>query len=586
MLKTYEIMNTHTKTNFTIFTLFLILATACSSAPDHVLASLEKAEKCMANHPDSALNILSGIPNPENLRGKAQADYSLLMTQAMHKNDCKFISDSLISIAVAYYVAHPADLATEGKALFYYGKVMQSLDSAELAMKYYLKAKDVLDETKEYKMLGLVEEGMGDLSWLQLLNKEAINNYKSSLDYYSKISDSLSISMAYRNIGRSFVMEKQVDSAFYYYDKGLSIASAKGYVSESSILRELGIIYRSANDYKRAEHYFLASIGKEKINRDLYRTYLSLGYLYVQYNEFDKAENVLKKCLEWKNDALQRDAYDCLYQLERKHNNLPQALLYKDKTDSLLDLTYNTEKQEMVARLQKKYDNEKLQKEKLQIVVRAKNLLFVVLAAFFVAGLIGFYFYLKNRANKRQIRYIQQQLQEKENAISVFEHDLENLKQEQNKSEDYKNKIGELNGKIVLLNLQKKELNVQLEKMGGTALKVDTQAAEYMAAFRTLLSLKKLDANDDKTLDISWKRLYALCDLVSFQFSSRLLKAYPDLTRHSQEICCLLRLGFTNDELSRIFNTTTDSVTKAKSRAKKGLELPANGDLEGFIRNF
>ena len=48
--------------------------------------------------PDSALNLLKGIPEPEKLWGESQATYALLMTQAMDKNYMKFSSDSLLEL--------------------------------------------------------------------------------------------------------------------------------------------------------------------------------------------------------------------------------------------------------------------------------------------------------------------------------------------------------------------------------------------------------------------------------------------------------------------------------------------------------
>ncbi|WP_455590596.1 tetratricopeptide repeat protein [Bacteroides sp.] len=575
-----------TKFYFITLMLYLLLVTACSPTPNSIVASLAQAGKCMESYPDSALNILKSIPEPERLHGKAQADYCLLMTQAMHKNDIKFTSDSLINIAVGYYGSHATDVVSEGKAFFYCGKVMQAMDSTELAMKCYLKAKDVLNETKEYKMLGLIAEGMGELNRMQKLLDVSLDNYRLSLRYYSMIPDSLSISFANRNIGRSFVLMKQIDSAFHYYNRALFIASSKKYFSESSVLREIGGLYRSMNNYKQAEYYFLASIEKAQYDEDLYRTYLSLGYLYGQYNELDKAENALKVCLKWKNIALQKDTYECLYHIERKQNNLAQAVLYKDKADSLLDLTHNSETQEMIAKLQKKYDNERLQKENLQMSIKNKNTQLIAAILVFVAALVIIYFYNKNRANKRQIRYVQQQLKDKEVALALVECDLEEFKEKEEKTEDYKTRIGELNGKLILLKQQKGALAEQLDKLGGTALKVDTIVEEYLAGFRILLSLKQMNVKEDKNIDINWKRLYDLCDLLSLNFMAKLVEEYPNLTKHSKEICCLLRLRFTNEELSRIFHTTLDSVTKAKGRVKKGLNLSTDQDLDEFIRNF
>ena len=101
---------------------------SCQTTPDSVVQTLSLVEKCMEVAPDSALNLLKRIPNPDVLHGKAQADYSLLMTQAMDKNYIKPESDSLIAIAVGYYGSHDENWIAKGKAFFYYGRVMKELN--------------------------------------------------------------------------------------------------------------------------------------------------------------------------------------------------------------------------------------------------------------------------------------------------------------------------------------------------------------------------------------------------------------------------------------------------------------------------
>ena len=49
---------------------------SCQTTPDSVVQTLSLVEKCMEVAPDSALNLLKRIPNPDVLHGKAQADYS------------------------------------------------------------------------------------------------------------------------------------------------------------------------------------------------------------------------------------------------------------------------------------------------------------------------------------------------------------------------------------------------------------------------------------------------------------------------------------------------------------------------------
>ena len=230
-------MNTHLRFGYLFVVLFGLLVVSCHSTPDTVVLSLSQAERIMESDPDSAMTILKHIPTPESLHGKAQADYSLLMTQAMDKNYMKFTSDSLIKFAVGYYRR-------------------------------------------------------------QKLFDAALNDYRLSFVYYSGISDSLCMTYANRNIGRAFLYKNQIDSAYYYYDKALYISSQKEYSAVGSILLELGVIHRSQGDYVGAEYYFLSFLKKEKDQEKLYSGYLALGNLYLYMGRLKDAEMYLALCLE------------------------------------------------------------------------------------------------------------------------------------------------------------------------------------------------------------------------------------------------------------------------------------------------
>lgn len=578
------VMNTQFKTNLPVFVGLFFLIMSCSSIPDATVDSLARAQKCMEAYPDSALKILQQIPCPEDLHGKAQADYALLMTQAMHKNNIKYTSDSLISIALEYYGAHSSDPVAEGKTLFYYGLFLQETERLEEAMSFYLKAQGILENTQEYKVLGLIAESKGNINRKQKLIDLAIRDFKKSLWYFAKIPDSLCISYAYRNIARGFIGTKQVDSASYYYNKALNIASLKKYSSESSILRELGGIFRSVNNHNKAEYYFLTSIKVAKNDEDYYCTNLSLGYLHAQLNSLEKAESALKECLKSRDNVLQKDAYECLYYLERKKKNLEQAVLYKDKVDSLLEITHSSETQEVLAELQQKYKNEKLQRENLQVKTEKQNSQILGIILISLISIIGVYYYLRFRSNRKRIKEISRQISENEFDIRKLEKEINEYQQEYSKVEETnKSKISELTGEMALLVKQNRKLIAHLEeiKKGGT-FKEEPELADYIAALRVLFLLR----TKEKKVPTKWSVLYPLFDFLYGDFVSRLRKNYPDLTKHDLEICILLKFGLTNDELSRIFYTTLDAVSKAKGRLKKRLKLSVEDDLDSFIRNY
>ena len=350
---------------FNLILLFILplWVISCQKTPDFVVQTLSSAENCMEAHPDSALNLLKRIPNPESLHGKAQADYSLLMTQAMDKNYIKPESDSLISIAVGYYGSLDDQWVAKGKSFFYYGRVMKELNRPEDAMRYYLKAKSIFDGSKEYRMLGLISEEIGTLNWSQYLTDEALLNYQDALRYYTMINDVLGMSYSSRNIARYYLScDNKIDSAYVYYQRALTIAHDNNCNSELTILQELGVLYRLKKDYKKSEYYLLKALELAKEDSLSSGIYLSLGYTYLLMGNMTVAEDYLDKSTRGVNIYTQADAYKLLFKLEKQKNAPWVALEYKERSDSIFKIIQKKEIKEAVADLQKKYENEKLQK--------------------------------------------------------------------------------------------------------------------------------------------------------------------------------------------------------------------------------
>lgn len=91
------------KTPYCLFLLLVLLSFGSCNKPKHITEALCRAEALMYTSPDSALQILEAIPNPEQLAGESQADYALLLSLARYRCYIPATSDSLINIAVQYY---------------------------------------------------------------------------------------------------------------------------------------------------------------------------------------------------------------------------------------------------------------------------------------------------------------------------------------------------------------------------------------------------------------------------------------------------------------------------------------------------
>ena len=583
------------KTSFSIriafFFILSFLAVSCHRDTDALNMTFSKVEKCMDLCPDSALNLLKGIHDPEKLWGESQATYALLMTQAMDKNYMKFSSDSLIALALNYYTITQTSPIMYAKALFYHGRVMLELDKEEEALKSFLAAKDVYERTKDHKMLALIAEEVGMINRKQDLYDDALTNFREALTTYKQLKDSLSVISASLNIARVYLFKSEWDSCSLYYNNALEIAVQKNYLSEITILHELGILYRSMQNLSEAERYFLAAYEKETDEEKKYMECLSLGYLYMQMGQTENARKYLIMSANSSKAYTQISAYDCLYFLEKDIDNFEEAIVYHELADSITNAMEELNSRELIASLQKKYENEKLRNDNLQMKVRYTNfILWGTIAFLFVVACMCYYYY-KNRNNKKKIAEIELQIQENEEEIERYQQEIEDIQiskdqvlKENLMLEENRTKVGELNGKIVLLTMQNKTLSEHLKELGGE-LNVGISTGSFIHAFRLLLAIKEGTLRG-KLSNEERQKLFSLFDLIYWNYVSRLLERAPTLTKHDLEICCFLKFGLSHEELSCIFHTTSDSVTRAKGRLKGRLGISPQDDLDLFLKEF
>lgn len=102
--------------------------------------------------------------------------------------------------------------------------------------------------------------------------------------------------------------------------------------------------------------------------------------------------------------------------------------------------------------------------------------------------------------------------------------------------------------------------------------------------FALLLQLKQDPVRTNPTRQ-EWTELLHTTDLLFNNFLTTLKEKYG-ITRHEEEICCLIKWNFARKDQLAVFNNTTDALTKSKSRLKKRLQLDEKIDLDQYIRNY
>ena len=573
-----------TKQVYTIICLiFFVALISCAKKVDQITEFLQLAEQCMEAQPDTALAILQRITNPEKLQGKNQADYGLLMTQALDKNYKPLESDSLIQIAIRFY-ENSSDKVARGKAYFYFGRYLYLERKYEEALDPFLKSRKLLDNTNQYKMLGLVYGYIGIVNQKRYIYDEALKNHKEALKYYNLVNDTLSVTITLRNIGRAYTLKNEIDSAYYYFTSALDMVSGKGLISESSILHDLSIITRRTGDYEKAESLILTSIDKMGVG-EMYTRHLSLGILYFQMGKYDKAEEYLNKSLISPKPENHSSAYSYLYKICLKKGDYENVVSYVEKCDSIRSILINQKNWYNVLELQQKYDNEKLKNENLQIRNNRNFMSLLGVIFILVILIIAVYYYYRNYHNKKRIEDIEQTINQNQEEIESYKMELSGYVESK---ADHQNEIGELKGKITLLTNQNRDLTERLLVLGHDKValeKTDIESSIYIVALRTLLSIKNGTLNR-KLSDYDINQLSDLFNFLYDGYIDRLLEKFPGLTKHEIELCCLLKLQFTNQELCNASNATSESVRKSKTRLKSTLGVPADETLEEFLLKY
>ena len=133
----------------------------------------------------------------------------------------------------------------------------------------------------------------------------------------------------------------------------------------------------------------------------------------------------------------------------------------------------------------------------------------------------------------------------------------------------YRQKMEQLEREILVLSSD----NNLLDNATG---KVDVDVPKLLCALKD----DPLHVNPSKE---EWAEIIGMTDLLFNNFLTDLRNKYS-ITRHEQEICCLIKWNFSRKEQLAVFNNTPDALTKSKGRLKKRLGLDEKTDLDAYVR--
>ena len=599
----------------------LISCTHNKNYPTAFQPELAKAEAMMYRYPDSALHILQGIQPDIPSENEQYATWALLMTQAQYKNQIEQ-SDSLINIAYSYFTKHD-NAQRKALALYYKGILRHESHHAEDALSFYLEAATEIEKTNDYQLGFLINSEIGLMYLYRKLNDYAMEYFEKAHHNAELSNNQTYIAFSFIYIARAFSQKKQYNKAIEYYEKAIKIGQVNNYPTIlASAMNETSFLFLKTGENKKALQYAKDCIKIKKTDQRIF----SLGDTYRYLKMYDSAYFYLNQASLSPNIHTARSAYQALYYISQEEKDYKKAVEYSNKLWFYQDSIGKTDRNKALIEMQEKYDQQKIINENNLSQIKKdriiRNVLIALIILSFIIAITNYLYQRKIVSQKQEIlekeekiRYFTMKIHENETLINRNKMRIEELTIQMEGSQEIKeqwkeqNKIRqEIQQQNEMLKLENnklqnhisnyaqslKEKSKELEAMEH--LSEENQYLHKREAFLCNQLINQTELfNKLKTTkyidDQLWQEIKEKIDLLFDNYTKRLYHQIPSLTDGDIQICCLIKLRFSNGDIANMLAISPTSVSKRKLRLKERIvqeigSLGENQSLDLWLMEY
>ena len=448
------------------------------------------------------------------------------------------------------------------------------------------------------RFMALTYGRLGDLFSKQYMQEPAIICYKKALIFNSiEPTSPNGTAKTWSLLTKQYYKINQLDSAKYCLDESLRLL----YDTNNMIYRDLislsAVVYfdenrggeEPVNDLKRMA--VQSPTEDEKLTR-----YNTIANIYYLTNQYDSALVYFTQVFENKGDAaMKRSAARFLRDIYQSRGDTLMATQYAvyQVENAVSQAESNAQVSQLNDLFQQhlQWEQERAEAERQQAARLRRNRMIVVVSVLVVvAALLAWL--LHRRKMKQQRDEADQQMEAVQEA-----HRLENQKIEAER-EAHRLEKASMSGRLKRSNQELRELKDQMRQQAGNgAPKQEAQAVSFNEEPICRLIMERVNEGQFKAqMDCKLYQDYALgkeqvmalreaADRHFGQFTVRLAKAYPNLTKGDLDYCCLYLLGLSDADISALMQRAYNTVSE-RSRKLKGVfgsEEPLSVTLRGFV---
>ena len=599
----------------------LISCTHNKNYPTAFQPELAKAEAMMYRYPDSALHILQGIQPDIPSENEQYATWALLMTQAQYKNQIEQ-SDSLINIAYSYFTKHD-NAQRKALALYYKGILRHESHHAEDALSFYLEATAEIEKTNDYQLGFLINSEIGLMYLYRKLNDYAMEYFEKA-HHNAELSDNQTyIAFSFIYIARAFSQKKQYNKAIEYYEKAIKIGQVNNYPTIlASAMNETSFLFLKTGENKKALQYAKDCIKIKKTDQRIF----SLGDTYRYLKMYDSAYFYLNQACLSPNIHTARSAYQALYYISQEEKDYKKAVEYSNKLWFYQDSIGKTDRNKALIEMQEKYDQQKIINENNLSQIKKdriiRNVLIALIILSFIIAITNYLYQRKIVSQKQEIlekeekiRYFTMKIHENETLINRNKMRIEELTIQMEGSQEIKeqwkeqNKIRqEIQQQNEMLKLENNKLQNHISNYAQSlkekskeleAMEHLSEENQYLHKREAFLCNQLINQTElfnklktTKYIDNKlWQEIKEKIDLLFDNYTKRLCHQIPSLTDGDIQICCLIKLRFSNGDIANMLAISPTSVSKRKLRLKERIvqeigSLGENQSLDLWLMEY
>jgi len=564
-----------------------------------VSPELAATDSLMWEQPDSALAVMLEFAGSEeaDILNEFEGHYcQVLVAELLYKNDYGQSNREEVLKAVGYFDSID-DGFLAARAHYMNGVGFYERDSVVAACGEYLKALEMVEthfpgiETRHGtslqpnhlpRFMALTYNRLGDL-FKDMFMQNAIYCYKKSL-VFTSIEPTSPNGMAklLSSLGQQYHFLYQYDSANYYLNEGLKHLFDTNNLAYRDIISQKALLnYNMGKEIEPSVNELRRMAAKASGTNEKTTRFIPIGDIYFDAQIYDSAlvyltqvfENTDDVLLKWDFAGKLRD----IYQSQGDSLKAVQYALYQSE-NAVSEVESNARVSQLNELFQQhlQWEQERAEAERQQAArLRRNRMIVVVCVLVVVAVLLAWLFYRRKMRQQRDTA--SQQMEAVQEA-----HRLEKAS---------------MSGRLKKSNQELRELKDQMRQQAGNgAPKQEAQAVSFNEEPICRLIMERVNEGQFKAqMDCKLYQDYALgkeqvmalreaADRHFNQFTVRLAKAYPNLTKGDLDYCCLYLLGLSDADVAALMQRAYATVSERSRKIKTifGTEEPLSVALMSF----